>query len=80
MSLLANEFDAPSVLHSQRSLAAVNHIYMSFMSLRTVKKNLKVHLRNEFDFCKVHGIKNTSGLLQSKLTCTVNFARYLKYS
>ena len=24
------------------------------------------HLRNEFDFWKVHGIMNTSGLLQSK--------------
>ena len=26
----------------------------------------KIHLRNEFDFGKVLGIKNTSGLLQSK--------------
>ena len=27
---------------------------------------LLIHLRNEFDFWKVHGIMNTSGLLQSK--------------
>ena len=26
----------------------------------------QMHLRNEFDFWKVHGIMNTSGLLQSK--------------
>ena len=25
-----------------------------------------MHLKNEFDFWKVHGIMNTSGLLQSK--------------
>ena len=25
----------------------------------------QMHLRNEFDFWKVHGIMNTSGLLQS---------------
>ena len=25
-----------------------------------------LHLRNEFDFWNVHGIMNTSGLLQSK--------------
>ena len=25
-----------------------------------------IHLRNEFDFWMVHGIMNTSGLLQSK--------------
>ena len=25
-----------------------------------------IHLRNEFDFWKVHGNMNTSGLLQSK--------------
>ena len=25
-----------------------------------------IQLRNEFNFCKVHGIMNTSGLLQSK--------------
>ena len=26
----------------------------------------QVHLKNKFDFGKVHGIMNTSGLLQSK--------------
>ena len=26
----------------------------------------EVHLRNEFDFWKAHGIRNTSSLLQSK--------------
>ena len=35
----------------------------------------QVHLRNEFDFWKVHGIMNTLGLLQSK-----KFARDPKYS
>ena len=25
-----------------------------------------MYLRNEFNFCNVHGIMNTSGLLQSK--------------
>ena len=28
----------------------------------------KIHLRNEFNFWNVHGIMNTSGLFQSKLT------------
>ena len=28
--------------------------------------NGNVHLRNEFNFWKVHGIMNTSGLVQSK--------------
>ena len=37
-------------------------------------------LRNEFDFWNVHGIMNTSGLLQSGLQLHVNFARYPKYS
>ena len=27
-----------------------------------------MYLRNEFDFWNVHGIMNTSGLLQSKLS------------
>ena len=30
------------------------------------RANNKYYLRNEFDFRKVHGIINTSGLLQSK--------------
>ena len=34
--------------------------------LATVIDTLKVYLRNEFDFWKVHGIMNTSDLLQSK--------------
>ena len=29
------------------------------------------HLKNEFDFCKVHGIMNTSGLLHS-IFCKVH--------
>ena len=37
-----------------------------------------VLLRNEFNFWNVHGIMNTSGLLQSRLH--VNFARDRKYS
>ena len=34
----------------------------------TVKtsKSFNFHLRNEFDFWNIHGITNTSGLLQSK--------------
>ena len=31
-----------------------------------ISVNCLVNLRNEFDFWKVHGIMNTSGLLQSK--------------
>ena len=36
------------------------------------------HLRNEFNFWKIHGMMNTSGLVQSGLH--VNFARDPKYS
>ena len=37
------------------------------MFLTTVNKILRHgHLRNEFNFWKVHGIMNTSGLVQSK--------------
>ena len=36
------------------------------------------YLRNEFEFWNVHGIMNTSGLLQSK--CFTYFARGPKYS
>ena len=39
---------------------------------------LFIHLRNEFDFWKVHGIMNTLGLLQKGLH--VNFARDPTYS
>ena len=33
---------------------------------KTIIQYLNVYLRNEFDFWKVHGIMNTSGVLQSK--------------
>ena len=36
------------------------------------------YLRNEFNFCNVHGIMNTSGLLQSKRS--LNFERDPNYS
>ena len=45
--------------------------------------NIKTsHLRNEFNFCNVHGIMNTSGLLQSKRSSLgfIYFARDPKYS
>ena len=38
------------------------------MSHKQVAILIWVNLRNEFDFWKVHGIMNTSGLLQSKLS------------
>ena len=37
----------------------------------TVCFSLHTHLRNEFNFWKVHGIINSSGLLQSKWTLTL---------
>ena len=42
VSLLANEFDVPSVLHAQVSLAAVNQIYVFHEALDGYK-NLKIH-------------------------------------
>ena len=39
-----------------------------------------VFLRNEFNFWNVHGIMNTSGLVQSNFGLHVNFARDPKYS
>ena len=36
-----------------------------------------IHLTNEFNFCNVHGIVNTSGLLQSKWSPT--FYYNIKY-
>ena len=42
MSLLANEFDARSVLHGQMILAAVNQIY-AFHEAMNGCKNLKIH-------------------------------------
>ena len=41
-------------------------------------KQALAHLRNEFDFWNVHGIMNTSCLMQSGLH--VYYARDLKYS
>ena len=38
-------------------------LYMTYVSSR--KHMVLVHLRNEFDFCKVHGIMKTSVLLQA---------------
>ena len=45
----------------------------------THKKNLNetVHLRNEFNFWNIHGIMNTSDLLQSKL-CLKGFTLTLQ--
>ena len=41
VSLLAKEFDVPSVLHGQMSLAAVNQIYV-FHETMNGCKNLKI--------------------------------------
>ena len=38
-------------------------IWRHLINSHVIEEN---HLRNEFDFWKVHGILNTSGLLQSK--------------
>ena len=43
----------------------MNHISNVEVHLKTRSGNLNIHLRNEFDFWKVHGIMNTSGILQS---------------
>ena len=40
--------------------------YRGKVHLRNLFRFSCDHLRNEFDFWKVHGIMNTSGLLQSK--------------
>ena len=42
VSLLANEFDVPSILHKQVSLAAVNQIYVIHEAMDSCK-NLKIH-------------------------------------
>ena len=42
VSLLANEFDVPSVLHVQVSLAAVNQICVIYKAMNGCK-NLKIH-------------------------------------
>ena len=42
VSLLANEFDARSVLHGQVSLAAVNQICVIYEAMNGCK-NLKIH-------------------------------------
>ena len=42
MSLLVNEFDVPSVLHGQVSLAAVNQICVIHEAMNGCK-NLKIH-------------------------------------
>ena len=39
MSLLANEFDVPRVLHGQVSLAAVNQIYVFHEAMHGCKKS-----------------------------------------
>ena len=44
VSLLVNEFDVPSVLHVQVSLAAVNPIYVFHENMNGCK-NLKIHSR-----------------------------------
>ena len=42
VSLLANEFDVPRILHGQVSLAAVNHINI-IHEVMNGYKNLKIH-------------------------------------
>ena len=42
VSLMANEFDVPSVLHGQVNLAAVNQIYVIHEAMNGCK-NLKIH-------------------------------------
>ena len=42
VSLLANEFDVPSVFHRQVSLAAVSQIYVFHEAMNSCK-NLKIH-------------------------------------
>ena len=48
VSLLANEFDARSVMHGQVSLAAVNHIYV-IHGVTNGCKNLKESLNSCFE-------------------------------
>ena len=55
------------------------NLKVTFDKYYGANSNLKIacmHLINEFGFWKVHGIMNTSGLLQSKWS--PNFARDLK--
>ena len=42
VSLLANEFDVRSILHGQKSLAAVNQMCVIYEALNGCK-NLKIH-------------------------------------
>ena len=52
---------------------------MNIVNIRDEFHYLVVHLRNEFNFWKGHGIMNTSGLLQSSearlLSCQATFMR-----
>ena len=41
-------------------------INISNMAFKSSGNQSVVHLRNKFNFWKIHGIMNTSGLLQSK--------------
>ena len=44
----------------------VKDIMMSVHMVMILKLQIRRDLRNEFNFWNVHGIMNTSGLLQSK--------------
>ena len=60
VSLLANEFNVPSVLHGQVSLAAVNQIYVfheSMNELQKSKDSLKACFGNVNEIVKIAKIK-----------------------
>ena len=66
-------------------LDTILHLYLFEKSFCVFQQFLActVHLRNEFNFWNVHGIMNTSGLLQIKVKCKglhVNFARDPEFS
>ena len=55
------------MLFHEGQLSIINgSMSMLSTSLKHLPVILSVHLRNEFNFWNVHGIMNTSGLLQSK--------------
>ena len=53
----------PFIKLSLRSIG-MDHVLSELFCKGTILQ--RNYLRNEFDFWKVHGIMNTSGLLQSK--------------
>ena len=56
---------APDQNHTYPTVHGMILFALTFLLLQKLRHSY-VHLRNEFDFWKVHEIMNTSGLLQSK--------------